>query len=88
MESFKKKIYGVVDIPKETFLNIPLATIVGNEEIVIENYKAVIDYKPESIRINTKIGQVNISGKNMNIKYIRKDEIFITGVIKNIQYGS
>ncbi|HAN10152.1 MAG TPA: sporulation protein YqfC [Clostridiales bacterium] len=88
MESLKKKIYSAVDIPKETFLNIPLATIVGNEEIVIENYKAVLDYKPDTIRINTKIGHVKISGKNMNIKYIRKDEIFITGIIKNIQYGS
>lgn len=88
MQDIKQKIYNAMDIPKETFMNIPLTTIMGNDEIIVENYKAVIDYKSDMIKINTKIGQVKITGKNINIKHIKKDEIHITGVIKNIEYGN
>ena len=86
LESLKNKLYRAMDVPKETFLNIPLVTIVGNDELVIENYKAVLDYKEDFIKINTKIGIVKITGKKMTIKYIRKDEISVTGVIRNIEY--
>lgn len=88
LQNFKEKIYNAMELPKEVFTNVPFVTIVGNEEVVIENYKAVIDYKADYIKVNTKIGVIKITGKNINIKFIKRDEIGVTGYIKNVEYSN
>ncbi len=86
MINLKEKLYTAVDIPKEAVSNLPFITMVGNEEVVIENYRAVLDYKPQYIKINTKLGVIKIEGDNIDIKFIRKNEISIVGQIRSVEH--
>jgi hypothetical protein len=38
------------------------------------------------IRVMTKIGRVNIEGKNLNIDFFTNEEMKVTGIIHGIQY--
>ncbi len=87
-QNIKKKLVNTLELPKEIIFNLPLITMVGNEEINIENYKGVIEYSPEKIRINTACGVLKINGEKLSFKQITAENIIVTGVIQTLEYLS
>lgn len=81
----KEKVTEVLDLPKEVVLDIPKLTMIGNTNLVIENYKGVIEYDIEKIRLNTGIGIIRISGKELVIKEITSEDIMVYGKIENLE---
>ena len=55
------KINKLLELPEEVITNKPKLTIVGFEEVLIENYKAILEYEDFYIKINTHIGAININ---------------------------
>ena len=76
----------ILDMPKEITTGVPKFTMVGIEEILIENYKGILEYEPLFIRINTHIGVINILGQNFNLKNINDDDILVTGNFEKIEF--
>ncbi len=82
----KEKVTEVLDLPKEVILDIPKLTMIGNTSLVIENYKGVIEYDMEKIRLNTGIGIIRIGGKGLVIKEITSEDIMVQGKIENLEF--
>lgn len=86
----KKKIKSIfttaLELPKEVILNLPLITLVGSEEMNIENYKGIVEYSEEKIRINTTSGVIKIEGKKLNIKQLTAEQVCINGLISKLEY--
>lgn len=80
----KRKIDKWLEMPTEIVSSVPKFTIVGFDEILIENYKGILEYEEIYIRINTHIGIVNINGFNLNLEQISGDDILVTGKIDSI----
>lgn len=85
-KDIKKSVTTMFDLPKEIMLNLPLITIIGNEELTIENYKGVIEYTEEKIRLNTSCGILKIEGKKLFLKEITSENISIIGNIIKFEY--
>lgn len=79
-----KKIDKLLEIPKEVCSNVPKFTITGFEEIIIENYKGILEYEEFYVRINTHIGIVNINGYSLNLETMTNDDIRVTGKIESV----
>ncbi|MBR3255946.1 MAG: YabP/YqfC family sporulation protein [Clostridia bacterium] len=79
-----RKIDRLLEMPKEVCSNIPKFTITGFEEIIIENYKGILEYEDFYVRINTHIGIVNINGFNLNLETMTNDDIRVTGKIESL----
>ena len=75
-----------LDIPKDILMSLPKITIIGDEEITIENHKGIILFERNLIRINTKIRVINIQGENFEILYIGDSTITISGKFKSVVY--
>ena len=56
------KVNEILDLPMEVGTNIPKITMTGFNEIIIENYKGIIEYEEFFIWISTYIGNINING--------------------------
>ena len=56
------RIDKFLEMPQEIYSNIPKITITGFEEMIIENFKGILEYEDFFIRINTNIGIINING--------------------------
>ena len=78
------KINNMLEVPKEVGIDVPKTTIIGFDEMLIENYKGVLEYEEFYIRVNTSIGVININGFNLELEQITKDDILIKGVIEDI----
>ena len=80
------RINEFLEIPKEVATNIPKVTMLGNEEIVIENCKGVLEYEEFFVRVATSIVNISINGFKLNLGKITEDNISIKGIIENIDF--
>ena len=80
------KISDMVGIPKDVSSNLPLIRIVGREEFYIENYRGILEYQTDKILIQTKVGQIYLGGKNLQIDYYTNEEMKVTGRIDVLEY--
>lgn len=81
----KKRIEQILEIPQEVYSDIPKITITGFNEIILENYKGILEYEEYFASISTHIGIVNINGFNLNLEKMTNDDIKITGKIESIE---
>lgn len=75
--------YGM---PKDVTLGAPILTAMGRMELLVENYRGILEYTDLLIRIQTRIGQIKITGNKLQIEYYTNDEMKITGKITGIEY--
>ena len=66
-------------MPRDVVMGASVITITGRNEICIENYRGILEYTDLLIRVQTKSGQIRLSGKNLQIEYYTNDEMKITG---------
>ena len=81
----KRRLDKILEMPEEVYSNVPKLTITGFNEIVLENYKGIVEYEESFASISTYIGIVNINGYNINLEKMTNDDIKITGKIENIE---
>ena len=88
MKNRFSKINEFLEMPEEITTNKPKITILGFEELVIENYKNILEYEEIFIKINTYIGAININGFNLRLKEMTGDDIMVFGKIDSIDFES
>ena len=81
-----RKFNEFLEIPNEVISNTPKITMNGFDEIIIENYKNILEYEEFYIKVNTYIGALNINGFNLTLNQLNKEDIMITGTIENIDF--
>ena len=81
-----KKIDKLLAIPQEVYSENPKITIIGFEELIIENYKGILEYENYYIRLSTYIGIININGINLKLENLTNDDIKVTGKIEKIDF--
>ena len=78
----KRKTYNKIDkileLPKEVCSNIPKISLTGFNEMIIENFKGILEYEEFFVRINTHIGIISINGFNLNLENMTNDDIKVT----------
>jgi sporulation protein YqfC len=83
-ESLSKKIADIFDLPRDLVANSFRLTVVGRRQLFVENHKGIILYDKELIRLKVQGGEVRISGAELQVRTVYTHEIYIEGVIKNI----
>ena len=63
----RKRLENILELPQEVYSDIPKLTITGFNELILENYKGILEYEEYFASINTYIGIVNIKGYNLNL---------------------
>ena len=76
----------LLELPKEVVSNEPRITISGFNEMLIENYKNILEYEEFYIKLNTYIGVININGFNLNLEKVSQDDIMVTGKIDSVDF--
>ena len=75
------KIEKMLEIPEEVYSNTPKIITTGFDQMIIENFKSILEYEEFYIRISTYIGIININGYNLNLETMTNDDLKVTGKI-------
>lgn len=86
IKRIKSNLSEQLEIPKDIVMDLPKITCIGNTEINIENYKTVIEYSTEKLRLKTNDGVLKIEGIDLKIQSITEEEILITGMISSVDF--
>lgn len=84
----REKIGEILEFPREVVSNIPKITVTAFDEVMIENFKSILEYEDFFVRIKTYIGNININGFNLKLNQINKDDICVSGIIENLDFES
>ncbi len=87
-ENVKSNIVESLELPMDIMYGAVIVTAMGRNQVLVENYKGIIEYTQEKIRLQTKTCQVTIQGKRLVVEYYTNEEMKITGCIQGILYGS
>lgn len=82
-KKIRQKFQAAMEIPKELLKDYSRVTVIGGEDVWIENYKGIIEYNEEMIRLSNNI---IIYGQSLSVEEISSEDILIIGKIKNIEF--
>lgn len=82
----REQVIEQLELPKDFLLGEAIVTVTGRKELLIENYKGILNYEDSFIRIQAKNCRVIITGRNLSIDYYTNEEMKITGFFEQIQY--
>lgn len=82
----KETLSNALELPKDLILDVAKVTLIGSNNITVENHKGILEYNEDQIRVNTCSGVLVITGSKLNIKSILQEEITITGEINSVGY--
>ncbi|NDI33720.1 sporulation protein YqfC [Chengkuizengella sediminis] len=90
MSRIKKKLRkftaNVLDLPKDVIFDLPRITMIGNMQLYVENHKGVLQFTSEKLTLKLDVGKLEIKGKELVIRAILSEEVFIEGVIEDVDY--
>ena len=84
----KSRLNKVLEVPDEVALRVPKLTILKFEEVLIENYKGILEYQDFFVRIQTNIGIININGFKLSLDEMTIDDLIVRGKIESIDFES
>lgn len=81
-----KRINRLLEFPSEIYSDEFKITIIGFNEIIIENFKAILEYEEYFIKIKTLNGIININGHRLDLENLNNDDIQVIGEIESIEF--
>ena len=87
-KNVKNRIDRILEVPDEIALNVPKVTILKFEQMLIENYKGILEYQDFFIRLKPNIGIINVNGFNLSLEEMTTDDIIINGKIESVDFES
>lgn len=88
MKNKESDLFEKLHIPKDITRGAFILTAIGNEELYIENYKGILEYTGNCIRIQGKNTYILVEGKNLTIDHYTEEDMLIKGHIESIHYPS
>lgn len=77
---------NLLDLPQDVIFDLPRITMIGNMQLYIENHRGVIGFSDQLLQLRLSVGNVDIVGRELVIRAIWPEEVFIEGIIQDIRY--
>lgn len=82
----KKMAAELLDVPKDSVLDLPRITLIGGLQVYVENYRGVVEFRDDLLRLSLTQGELQVYGKELMLKTIFPTEVMIEGDISGIKY--
>lgn len=80
-----EKLINFFELPSDVLLDLPRLVMSGNEKLVIENHRGLLEYTNEIVRVDTTHGEICITGEDLNLVSIEQEEIWLEGRINRVE---
>ena len=86
LEQMKVAAAEELKLPKDAVLGEVLLSFVGRCSGFIENYRGILLYNDNTIRLQARQCRLSIHGKRLHIDYYNHEEMKITGQIQSMEF--
>lgn len=85
-QKFRKWTANMLDLPKDVIFDLPRITQIGNMQLYVENHRGVLKFTSDKLDLQLSVGKLVITGKELAIRAILPEEVFIEGIIEEVRY--
>ena len=85
MKKLKEKLSEALEIPKEISMDFPRITLIGKNQMYVENSKGIVRYTDTEVQIHTSCYFLKISGVQIQIKQMTGELMEICGDFEKIE---
>lgn len=85
-----KKLYEQLPVKLDLMgesLGLPLVELIGDQRVIIEHHRGIVEYEKGKICVNTALGQIGIYGSGLELAKMGTDQLVILGRICRICIG-
>ena len=68
----------------DAYTKLPLVELAGSGRVLIENHTGVLSYSQEEIAVRVCYGWLQVTGQNMKLAEMRREQMVITGQIDSV----
>ena len=79
-----EKFTEMLEMPKDLISNCSKITSYKDNQVIVENYKGILEYTNEKIRIKTPGRILCLNGEKLFINAITENDILIEGKFHNV----
>lgn len=83
-KSVSERLAEAIEMPKDILPSCAKITAYSDNQIIVENYKGILEYTNEKIRIKTCSGILCVSGRCLCIRAVTECDILIEGTFCNV----
>ncbi|MBT9153903.1 MAG: hypothetical protein DDT37_00176 [Firmicutes bacterium] len=81
MARLRRLLDSVLDLPQDVFLDLPRITVIGCEEVSIENPRGVLHFSDTELVVELAHRVLRIAGENLSLRTIQTGGIVVTGKV-------
>ena len=81
-----ERLASAASMPKDVVIGATVVTVLGDFEVCIGNYRGITEYTEELVRVQTKGGQIRLTGRQLQVEYYTNDEMKVTGKILTLEF--
>ena len=85
-EDLSRNLAASFDMPGELMAGVPKITLTGNRSILVENHSGIRGFSEGKVCIGWCYGEMEIIGKELRLRLLKKDEIEVEGEICSVGY--
>lgn len=85
---FRMEASEILELPMDISLDLPRVVIVGDLGVLISNHRGLMQYSPDRIVVGVGAGQIIISGDNLEIEEVGKEQMAVRGIIKFVEMNT
>lgn len=85
LRDFAERMTTKLGIEPDIAVGKSKVTMLGANELQIENHNGIVEYSPETVRINTEKGVLLVEGTNLFLNVFDKDRIVVSGIIHHFR---
>jgi len=88
MKKKESDLLEKLHLPKDITQGAFILTAIGNKELYIENYKGILEYTANCIRVQGKNTYIVVKGRGLKIEHYTEEDMLIKGCISSVDYPS
>ncbi len=74
-------------LPEDLVFDLPRLNMVGNLRAVVQNHRGLREYDSTSVVIDTSRGAMELTGEEMRVEVVTKDELVVKGNIRAVFFA-
>ncbi len=82
----KELLVTSLKFPEDVVMGEMMLSFAGRRALLVENYRTIVLYTDELIKLQGKTCRLLVSGSRLSIQYYTREEMKITGQIKSVQF--
>ncbi|MEQ2562252.1 YabP/YqfC family sporulation protein [Ventrimonas sp. CLA-AP-H27] len=86
LEHAKQSVAEQLKLPGDVMLGEILLSFSGRYSVTVENYRGILLFEENCIRLQGKNCRLQICGKRLNIVYYDRDSMKICGQIQSMEF--